>query len=68
MAPVSPATMSQSLYRAGVVHGMPGLYFCGLIFQYSFASMVFPGIGRDAAYVARQVAARAGAAKQAVAV
>lgn len=54
-------------YR-GVVHGMPGLFFCGLIFQYSFASMVFPGIGRDAAYVARQVAARAGAAKQAVAV
>jgi putative flavoprotein involved in K+ transport len=44
-------------YR-GVVDAAPGLYFCGLSFQYAFSSMVFPGIGRDADYVARQIAAR----------
>lgn len=44
-------------YR-GVVDAAPGLYFCGLAFQYAFSSMVLPGIGRDAAYVARHVAAR----------
>jgi putative flavoprotein involved in K+ transport len=45
-------------YR-GVVEAVPGLYFCGLSFQYAFSSMVFPGIGRDAAYVANQIARRA---------
>ncbi len=44
-------------YR-GVVDAAPGLYFCGLSFQYAFASMVFPGIGRDADYVARQIVER----------
>lgn len=44
-------------YR-GVVDAAPGLFFCGLSFQYAFASMVFPGIGRDADYVARQIVAR----------
>jgi putative flavoprotein involved in K+ transport len=42
----------------GVVAEAPGLYFCGLSFQYAFASMVFPGIGRDAEYVAKQIEAR----------
>jgi putative flavoprotein involved in K+ transport len=37
----------------------PGLFFCGLSFQYSFSSMVLPGVGRDAAYVADRVADRA---------
>jgi putative flavoprotein involved in K+ transport len=41
-------------YR-GVSPDVPGLYFCGLAFQYAFASMVLPGVGRDAAYVAKQV-------------
>ena len=36
----------------GVVDDAPGLYFCGLSFQYAFSSMVFAGVGRDAAYVA----------------
>lgn len=43
----------------GVVDAAPGLFFCGLSFQYAFASMVFPGIGRDAAYVASRIDARA---------
>jgi putative flavoprotein involved in K+ transport len=42
----------------GVVADAPGLFFCGLSFQYSFSSMVLPGVGRDAAYVADRVAAR----------
>ncbi len=45
-------------YR-GVVESVPGLFFCGLAFQYAFASMVLPGIGRDAAHVADKVVARA---------
>jgi putative flavoprotein involved in K+ transport len=47
----------------GVVPGAPGLYFCGLAFQYAFSSMVLVGVGRDAEHVARQVVARTGAAK-----
>ena len=38
-------------YR-GVVDAVPGLFFCGLSFQFAFSSMVLPGVGRDAAYVA----------------
>lgn len=44
-------------YR-GVVNGVPGLYFCGLIFQYAFSSMVFPGVGRDSAFIARHLCDR----------
>jgi putative flavoprotein involved in K+ transport len=47
-------------YR-GVVDAAPGLYFCGLSFQYAFSSMVFPGVSRDADYVARQIVARSAA-------
>lgn len=42
----------------GVVDSAPGLFFCGLAFQYSFSSTVLPGISRDAEYVARRIAAR----------
>jgi putative flavoprotein involved in K+ transport len=44
-------------YR-GVTDGAPGLYFCGLSFQYAFSSMMLPGVGRDAAYVAEQIVTR----------
>jgi putative flavoprotein involved in K+ transport len=53
-------------YR-GVVAAAPGLFFCGLSFQYAYASMVFPGIGRDANHVARQILARSVAARPAAA-
>jgi putative flavoprotein involved in K+ transport len=46
----------------GVVDAAPGLFFCGLSFQYAFSSMVLPGIGRDAEYVAGKIGARAGEA------
>ena len=45
-------------YR-GVVDDAPGLFFCGLSFQFAFASMVFMGVGRDADFVAARVAERA---------
>ena len=44
-------------YR-GVVREAPGLFFCGLVFQYAFSSMVLPGVGRDAAHVAGRIAER----------
>ncbi len=43
----------------GEVADAPGLFFCGLSFQSSFASMLLPGVGRDAALVARRVVERA---------
>jgi putative flavoprotein involved in K+ transport len=43
----------------GVVADSPGLFFCGLSFQYAFSSMVLPGVGRDADYVARLISQRA---------
>ena len=48
----------QPRHYRGVVESEPGLYFLGLVFQYSFSSDVLPGRGRDAAYIADQVAAR----------
>ena len=42
----------------GVAADAPGLFFCGLSFQYAFSSMTLPGVGRDAAYVANRIAAR----------
>ena len=40
------------------VTSVPGLYFMGILFQYSFASMNVYGVGRDAAYVVDRVAER----------
>jgi len=42
----------------GVVADAPGLYFVGLPFQYAAASDVLPGVGRDAAYIVKHIAAR----------
>ena len=52
-------------YR-GVAQDVPGLYFCGLSFQYSMASMTLHGVGRDARYIARRIsrAGRKPAARQ----
>jgi putative flavoprotein involved in K+ transport len=45
-------------YR-GVVASAPGLYFVGMLFLHSFASMLIAGAGRDADRVATHIAARA---------
>jgi putative flavoprotein involved in K+ transport len=46
------------VHERGVVDSVPGLFFAGLIFQYSLTSDVLPNGGRDAEFVARQIAAR----------
>ncbi|WP_112236562.1 flavin-containing monooxygenase [Kribbella monticola] len=51
----------------GVAAGAPGLFFCGLCFQFAFASMTLPGVGRDAKYVAERIVARSGAIRSAAA-
>ena len=43
-------------YRGVAPH--PGLYFLGVLFQYSFTSMLIVGAGRDAAYVVDHIAER----------
>ena len=45
----------------GVSSTVPGLYFVGVPFQYSFSSMLVTGVARDARYVVDRVAERAGA-------
>ncbi len=47
------------MHERGVVTSEPG-YFVGLPLQFSVASDVLPGVGRDAAYVVKQVGRRAG--------
>ncbi len=42
----------------GVAVGMPGLYFVGQHFLYAASSSQIHGVGRDAEYVARRIAAR----------
>jgi putative flavoprotein involved in K+ transport len=46
------------VHERGVVPAVPGLYFAGLIFQYSLTSDVLPNGGRDAQYLARHIAVR----------
>ena len=40
----------------GVVASAPGIYFLGLLFQYSFTSILVVGASRDAAYVVDHIA------------
>jgi putative flavoprotein involved in K+ transport len=46
------------MHERGVVTSEPGLYFVGLPFQFSAASDVLPGVGRDAAYVVKHLVQR----------
>lgn len=48
----------QPRHERGVVMAEPGLYFVGLFFQYAAASALVGGVGRDAAYIAEQIAAQ----------
>ncbi len=45
-------------HRRGVIERAQGLYFVGLPYQTAFSSSLLGGVGRDAAYIARQVAQR----------
>ena len=44
--------------RRGIVEEAPGLFFCGLGFQYAASSMLINGAGRDADFVVRQILRR----------
>ena len=57
------------VHERGVVESEPGLYFVGLIFQYSAGSDVIPGVPRDAKYVVERLIERerSGAAPETVA-
>jgi len=46
------------VHSRGVVKGEPGLYFLGLPFQYTLTSSLIGGVGRDARFIAEQIAAR----------
>ena len=43
-------------HERGVAREEPGLYFVGLLFQYSITSDVLPGVGRDAERIAKHLA------------
>lgn len=45
--------------RRGVVDTQPGLYFLGGLFQFALSSAMIRGVGRDAAYIADHLSARA---------
>ncbi len=48
----------EPMHERGVVASEPGLYFVGLHFLYAASSAQIQGVGRDAAYIARHIAAR----------
>lgn len=50
--------LHEPLHERGIVKSVPGLYFVGLHFLYAFSSTMIHGVGRDAAFVARDIAAR----------
>lgn len=43
-------------HSRGVVQSAPGLYFVGLFFQTALNSSLLGGVGKDAAYIAEQIA------------
>ncbi len=58
----------EPLHKRGVVESEPGLYFIGLKFLYSVSSEQIQGVGRDADYIAKRIAAerKAGRARRSV--
>jgi putative flavoprotein involved in K+ transport len=50
------------VHARGTVEGARGLYFLGLPFQYTLTSSFIGGVGRDASYIAEQIAAQSSAA------
>jgi len=58
--PVIDKDTGEPKHQRGVVEDMPGLYFVGLKFLYSVSSEQIHGVGRDAAYIANEIATRPG--------
>ena len=59
LSTLNTGRLALPLHRRGVVGSQPGLYFVGLFFLSGFTSSLLGGVGRDAAHVAAQIAARA---------
>ena len=55
---IESGAMEPNHYR-GVVEGIAGLYFVGLMFLYSMTSGFIRGVGRDAAHIVEHITARA---------
>ncbi len=58
----------EPMHKRGVVSKEPGLYFVGLHFLYGMSSGMIQGVGRDAAYIARDIEARSAVSPTPVAV
>ncbi len=56
--PVFEDDRREPIHRRGIVDREPGLYFVGLFFLYAMSSGFFRGVGRDAGYVVKTIAAR----------
>jgi putative flavoprotein involved in K+ transport len=56
--PVIGDDAREPTHRRGIVDSEPGLYFVGLFFLYAMSSGFFRGVGRDAGYVVKAIAAR----------
>lgn len=48
----------EPMHHRGVVESEPGLYFVGRFFLSAMTSALLGGVGRDAEYIAKQIAAR----------
>jgi putative flavoprotein involved in K+ transport len=56
--PVFGEEKREPMHHRGIVAKEPGLYFVGLHFLYALSSGFLPGVGRDAEYIARNIASR----------
>jgi putative flavoprotein involved in K+ transport len=56
--PVFGDDRREPIHHRGIVDSGPGLYFVGLFFLYAMSSGFFRGVGRDADYVVKAIAAR----------
>jgi putative flavoprotein involved in K+ transport len=53
-----PTRRGFPIQNRGIVESVPGLYFMGLLFQYSLSSALVGGVGRDAQHIADHIASR----------
>lgn len=56
--PLSTNKHGFPIQNRGVVESVPGLYFVGLLFQYSISSSLVGGVGRDAEHIVDHIASR----------
>lgn len=52
---ISDGESGWPLTKKGVSQDIPGLYFMGMLFQYGLTSGLVGGVGRDAAYIVKQI-------------